>query len=115
MKDSYYVEILFRIHKLFQNKNQIKLSHNELEQIIYLKNWQNKCLFFNVIGKQQQQSAIDQCLKFQYYRELVSLNELGSPQPLEKFWHFWGHTKGGFEGVGEFVWNFKFSFSGSGQ
>ena len=35
--------------------------------------------FFTLIYSQ---SAIAQCIKLQYYRELVHLIELGSPQPL---------------------------------
>ena len=55
-------------------------------------------------------SAIAMWLKLKYYRELVppSLNRV----PLNlwtKLWHFWGRTKGYFEGGGHFL---KLNFLG---
>ena len=47
-------------------------------------------------------SAIAQWLKLKYFRDLVPLIELGSPNLWSKLWHFWGRTKGYFEGVGKF-------------
>ena len=44
----------------------------------------------------------------QNYRELVPLIEKGPLNLWAKLWHFWGRTKGYFEGVGEFFWNLNF-------
>ena len=65
----------------------------------------SSCTFFTLISSK---SAIAQCLKLQYYRELVPLIKLGPPQPLVKTLALLSCTKGYFEGVGEFFeksWN----------
>ena len=46
--------------------------------------------------------------ELRYYRQMVPVKEQCSLNHWTNLLHFWGHIKGYFEGVGEFVWNTYF-------